>query len=71
MKGKLIYLFLWLVTVYLGILYYSRALLGLAALEFFLPVISFLFENCGEKDADPSLPFYRSGRKKSAGTGGY
>ena len=42
MKGKLIYLFLWLVIVYLGILYYSRALLGLAALEFFLPVISFL-----------------------------
>lgn len=42
MKGKLIYLFLWLVTVYLGILYYSRALLGMAVLEFFLPVISFL-----------------------------
>lgn len=40
MKNKIIYLLIWIVTIYLGILYYSMALLGLAVLEFLLPIIS-------------------------------
>lgn len=42
MKSKIIYFLIWTVTVYLGILYYSGTLLGLAALEVFLPVVSAL-----------------------------
>lgn len=42
MKGKLLYLLIWGVTSYVGVLYYSPSLLGLAALEFLLPLCSFL-----------------------------
>lgn len=42
MKKRILYVLLCAVTVYLGILYYSSTLLGLAALEVLLPVVSAL-----------------------------
>lgn len=42
MKGKILYLLIWSMTVYLGVLYYSPSLIGLAVLEFLLPIISYL-----------------------------
>lgn len=42
MKIKLLYLLIWLSTGFLGVLYYSPALVGLAALETLLPVCSWL-----------------------------
>lgn len=42
MKGKLLYALIWGITIYLGILYYSPSLIGLAVLEVLLPVFSYL-----------------------------
>lgn len=42
MKGKILYLLIWIMTIYLGVLYYSPSLIGLAVLEFLLPIASSL-----------------------------
>lgn len=42
MKKRILYVLLCAVTVYLGILYYSSTLLGLAVMEVLLPVVSAL-----------------------------
>lgn len=58
MKSKIIYLLIWIITVYLGILYYSAALLGLAVLELLLPVISavLLWRTVRNTEIKPYLP---------------
>ena len=42
MKNRILYVLLCFATIYLGILYYSVTLLGLAALEVLLPLVSAL-----------------------------
>lgn len=58
MKGKILYLLLWIATVYLGILYYSQALLGLAVLEILVPVVSgiLLWVTAKNATARPYIP---------------
>lgn len=71
MKSKIIYLLIWIVTVYLGILYYSHALLGLAALEFLLPPVSalFLWRAAGKVQVKPYLPIGVAEKNESVNAG--
>ena len=55
MKGKLLYLLIWGATSYIAILYYSPSLLGLAALEFLLPLCSFLLLQLVSRRVETSL----------------
>ena len=55
MKGKLLYLLIWGATSYIGLLYYSPSLLGLAVLEFLLPLCSFLLLQLVSRSVEISL----------------
>lgn len=71
MKNRIVYLLVWMVTVYLGILYYSTALLGLAALESLLPVISaaLLFITVRKIRITPYLPIGVAEKNQSVNLG--
>lgn len=58
MKGRILYVLIWGVTIYLGVLYYSPSLIGLAVLELLLPVVSglLLLYTAGKVRASLYLP---------------
>lgn len=71
MKSKIIYLLIWGITVYLGILYYSRALLGMAVLEMLLPVVSafLLWAAARNMQVKPYLPIGVAEKNQSVNAG--